>query len=554
MNLRINKLIKKNLELRARVEEFEARMDSYTHLYDLEPIGFVYIDRNNIITETNDVWEELIGAQKGFVVGKPINLFLFSEDLSLFYAYRNKVFSDDSRQVFETTFRCKNNSPALCRVECTLVREDPDHFDQMRVTVRDISESHQLMESMQFRDDLLKLIFTISEEMNNAPTVELPDIFRHTLKLIGLFSGADRCYICQFHGHGNKLSVTHEWCADDRYSKKNILKERSSSRFSTIVEDMKRNKIVNIFDVTSLPAQERTQRYEFHAEGAKSLLAIPIIFDNSSIGIIGLDAVQKHIDWSEKIVELLKLMSELMLNKLIVLNNIKNGEKKKRSRVKENDQKGIEFPTPVKEAFGIPDDDGFIEMNEYVTPTESSLPDSKIVRLDWEFSNANKVDDEELYVLYKGETNVLSISCPHCRSNKKVSRDDIVSIGNIVKATCTCGETLQLKIESRKSPRKKVSLNGFFIRKPSLSVESGKEIEWGDIVIQDISRAGIGFINTTAHNIFEGESFKIKFTLDNTLKSIIHKEVLVKSVRNDYVGCQFTGFDRYDVTLGFYLM
>jgi hypothetical protein len=50
------------------------------------------------------------------------------------------------------------------------------------------------------------------------------------------------------------------------------------------------------------------------------------------------------------------------------------------------------------------------------------------------------------------------------------------------------------------------------------------------------------------------DRFRVKFTLDNTARSVIQKEVVVRSVAKETVGCQFVGQDPCDVTLGFYMM
>jgi PAS domain S-box-containing protein len=579
MNYRINKLIEKNLELTKRVEEFETKMESFSHLYDLTPPAWCYIDRNNIIRDADDTWAKLIGFEKDGVIGKPVALYLFSEDLPIFFSYRNKVFSKGSLEIFETRFRRKEGTPVFCRVQCALTAQDSTSRDQMRLAVRDISESQHLMESMQFKDELTKLIFTVSENLNNAPIAELPSLFTHSLKLIGLFSGADRCYICQIHGRGATISNTHEWCAEKKHSKKHVLANRDIREFSRILEDMKRNTLVKVIQTDSLDDEEKSQRRMFHADGTKSVLEVPIFFGNHPVGIIGMDAVRERKTWSNEVVSLMRLISDLLLSKLIIAGNLQEQEKPVNPRPEKMAQEGAgaeawllewilsnwvttgDLPrkndddtTPPGSATVLYQDPDIVETGGPAKDRKRPGEKPAAARADWEFSPGEATGPAELMVLYKGETNVLSISCPLCMSTRKVSRNEIVTLGNIVKATCACGATINFKIESRKAPRKEVRLNGFFIRKASADRSQGQDLEWGDILIQDISRAGIGFILLSKHEIRKGESFKVKFTLDNTLKSVIHKEVLVKSVRDDYVGCQFTGYDRYDITLGFYLM
>jgi hypothetical protein len=52
-----------------------------------------------------------------------------------------------------------------------------------------------------------------------------------------------------------------------------------------------------------------------------------------------------------------------------------------------------------------------------------------------------------------------------------------------------------------------------------------------------------------------GDRLMVKFTLDREPPEIIEKEVIVKTIQDNYIGCEFieeSGFT--DRTLGFYLM
>ena len=55
-------------------------------------------------------------------------------------------------------------------------------------------------------------------------------------------------------------------------------------------------------------------------------------------------------------------------------------------------------------------------------------------------------------------------------------------------------------------------------------------------------------------DIRPNDRFRVKFTLDNTASSVIQKAVVVRSVSDMAIGCEFAGKDPCDVTLGFYMM
>ena len=98
-----------------------------------------------------------------------------------------------------------------------------------------------------------------------------------------------------------------------------------------------------------------------------------------------------------------------------------------------------------------------------------------------------------------------------------------------------------------------VNLEGVFIRGHGdrLALKSD---DWGRIQIDNLSRHGIGFRVFGKQDIRLKDRFRVKFTLDNTAGSVIQKEVVVRSVTGETVGCQFVGTDACDVTIGFYMM
>jgi hypothetical protein len=52
-----------------------------------------------------------------------------------------------------------------------------------------------------------------------------------------------------------------------------------------------------------------------------------------------------------------------------------------------------------------------------------------------------------------------------------------------------------------------------------------------------------------------GDTLKIRFTLDKEPPEIIEKEVIVKTIHDNYIGCEFIEESGYtDRTLGFYLL
>ena len=147
--------------------------------------------------------------------------------------------------------------------------------------------------------------------------------------------------------------------------------------------------------------------------------------------------------------------------------------------------------------------------------------------------------------VYVDDTNQATIICPKCGFEKNT---DVTNFKNTQKkliAKCRCGEVFRLTLEFRKHYRKKVRLHGeYFVQ--------GRD-EKGEIIIEDISAGGIRFASLKPHYISKNDTVKLKFTLDNTMKTEIHKLVKIIWIIDRTVGVEFIDSKSLEKDLGYYL-
>ena len=147
--------------------------------------------------------------------------------------------------------------------------------------------------------------------------------------------------------------------------------------------------------------------------------------------------------------------------------------------------------------------------------------------------------------VYVDDTNQATIICPKCGLKKNV---DVTNFKNTQKkliAKCPYGEVFRLTLEFRKHYRKKVRLNGeYFVQ--------GRD-EKGEIIIEDISAGGVRFASLKPHYISRNDTVELKFTLDNTMKTEIHKLVKIKWIIDRTVGVQYIDPKSLETDLIFYL-
>ena len=147
--------------------------------------------------------------------------------------------------------------------------------------------------------------------------------------------------------------------------------------------------------------------------------------------------------------------------------------------------------------------------------------------------------------VYVDDTNQATIICPKCGLKKNVDVTNFKNTQKKLKAKCRCGEVFKLTLEFRKHYRKKVRLNGgYYVQ--------GRD-EKGEIIIEDISAGGVRFASLKPHYISRNDTVELKFTLDNTMKTEIHKLVKIKWIIDRTVGAQYIDPKSLEKDLLFYL-
>ena len=139
------------------------------------------------------------------------------------------------------------------------------------------------------------------------------------------------------------------------------------------------------------------------------------------------------------------------------------------------------------------------------------------------------------------------LKCPFCRHARTVSVQKIKDKKKVIKVKCSCQESYTVSLELRKMYRKSTSLNGKYVNH-TLNNETGV------MIVKDVSMGGIGFDAVGANRIEKDHELEVTFTLNDTHQSVIKKLVVVRIVRNKFVGCEFLHAHEYDKALGFYLM
>lgn len=158
------------------------------------------------------------------------------------------------------------------------------------------------------------------------------------------------------------------------------------------------------------------------------------------------------------------------------------------------------------------------------------------------------VGGEIIQKIYVSQDGVAVMKCPACALVKSADVSKLrASTQHVIKVRCTCQSIFTVKLEFRRTYRKETKLAGDYQSLPTRK-------HTGRLTVVNVSKGGLGAQIIGANPFRVGDEARISFNLDDSHHSLIEKRVLVRLVKQNYIGCEFLDSTAHDKALGFYLM
>jgi hypothetical protein len=157
--------------------------------------------------------------------------------------------------------------------------------------------------------------------------------------------------------------------------------------------------------------------------------------------------------------------------------------------------------------------------------------------------------ESEVSKTYVRPDNTAVLNCPHCGRQKVIPVDSFRGYKHKLKVKCSCSKKFMVSLEFRNRVRKKTYMRGTY-------TNHSKNNSSGNLVIRDISVGGLQFTSLDAQDLKVGDELTVEFALDDEHRTEVNKEVTVRDVRKNSVGCEFERSDEFafDGPLGHYVM
>jgi PAS domain S-box-containing protein len=180
--------------------------------------------------------------------------------------------------------------------------------------VAERQERRRAEESIRRRLKFEKTVSDISSrfvgifDIDNAINASLTDM--------GRFSRSSRAYVFLICEDGTMMDNAHEWCAEGVSPQIDNLKKLPVAEFPWWMKKLHKGEVIQIEDVSKVPAEAKSEREVLERRQIKSLLVLPLTVGGKPGGFVGFDNVIRTGTWGDDDLALLRVASEIMGNAL----------------------------------------------------------------------------------------------------------------------------------------------------------------------------------------------------------------------------------------------
>lgn len=166
-----------NEELYKTQEElYDAKM-RYFELYDMAPVGYLTLNNEGLILETNLASAEILATMRKALRSKALSDFIYLEDQDIYYMFRKTIASSKKRQSCELRMRNSEGKVFWTQIIASFKKKSSPH-STWKLIFSDISDSRELQaikEHNEMLHNLSKNIFQARENERKSIAREVHD-------------------------------------------------------------------------------------------------------------------------------------------------------------------------------------------------------------------------------------------------------------------------------------------------------------------------------------------------------------------------------------------
>ncbi|BBO71905.1 hypothetical protein DSCA_58350 [Desulfosarcina alkanivorans] len=150
-------------------EALKKKLADCSRLLGASTTGLISLDKAGLIDWVNDHAVDMLGADKAFLLKKPISLFIAPEDQAVFYLHRSRIFSGTANHPFEINLKARDGVIRSVRVNARPVDTPRQQLPGMLLAVEDITPHRQALKPFNSKNTLSTCCFPSSMILRYGP-------------------------------------------------------------------------------------------------------------------------------------------------------------------------------------------------------------------------------------------------------------------------------------------------------------------------------------------------------------------------------------------------
>ena len=291
-------------ETREIAEKYQSIFNSFLDLYYRSDA------QGNILILSPSVYQ-LSGYRPEELIGKKVDVVY--EDVNSRNRMIELLLKKGSLNDYENVLVKKDGTRVPVSITSHLIYGPDGKPEFIEGSIRDISERKSTEKKLAKLLDQQKLIAHLATEFINIPIDNSDQAIDKLLSLIGLQNSIDRVYIFLYDFVSQKMSNTHEWCAEGVSPEKANLQSIPLELFREWVQTHMRGEMLIVPDVSLLEETDNLRRI-LEPQNIKTLITVPMMREEQCLGFVGFDSVKTTKEWGQEEIQFLHLLSDLLCN------------------------------------------------------------------------------------------------------------------------------------------------------------------------------------------------------------------------------------------------
>ncbi len=283
-------------------DEIKATADLKNYFEEVKDLVLI-ADNEGRISSANSLWQNYLGedsdliGQDLFEIIKKMGL-RAEEDIESSIQFENRL-SWQSGSI-------RDLGGKEHFFDVSLIFSDRRYF----LVAHEISERRAMLKVVERKQSLLDLLLTLSSKFIDVAPETIDGLIKESLESVGEFVQADRAYIFDYDFKASTTSNTYEWCSSGIEPQIENLQQVPMEAFPDWLEYHLRAEAMIIPKVEELP--ESSLREILSSQSIKSLVAVPVMVNNSCQGFVGFDWVENEVEATYEELQVLEVLANML--------------------------------------------------------------------------------------------------------------------------------------------------------------------------------------------------------------------------------------------------